>query len=156
MSSPSDLICNFERNPYNVASPILTRKIECRAETLNHGRLLYHNRSHAEDGLQDVWGRLFCNDRSGAETLDPWAPATQQPKPCGRRVARRPGGRLFCNDRAGGETLNHGRLPRNNRSLAEDGLQDVRGTSVLQRPKRSGDLGPMGTRSASASKIKKG
>ena len=59
-------------------------------------------------------------------------------------------------DRAGGETLNHGRLPRNNRSLAEDGLQDVRGTSVLQRPKRSGDLGPMGTRSASASKIKKG
>jgi len=59
-------------------------------------------------------------------------------------------------DRAGDETLNHGRLPRNNRSLAEDGLQDVRGTSVLQRPKRSGDLGPMGTRSASASKIKKG
>ena len=59
-------------------------------------------------------------------------------------------------DRAGGETLNHGRLPRNNRSLAEDGLQDVRGMSVLQRPKRSGDLGPMGTRSASASKIKKG
>ena len=59
-------------------------------------------------------------------------------------------------DRAGGETLNHGRLPRNDRSLAEDGLQDVRGTSVLQRPERSGDLGPMGTRSASASKIKKG
>ena len=59
-------------------------------------------------------------------------------------------------DLAGGETLNHGRLPRNNRSLAEDGLQDVRGTSALQRPKRSGDLGPMGTRSASASKIKKG
>ena len=57
---------------------------------------------------------------------------------------------------AGGETLNHGRLPRNDRSLAEDGLQDVRGTSVLQRPKRSGDLGPMGTRAASASKIKKG
>ena len=59
-------------------------------------------------------------------------------------------------DRAGGETLNHERLPRNNRTHAEDGLQDVRGTSVLQRPKRSGDLGPMGTRSASASKIKKG
>jgi len=54
------------------------------------GRLLYHNRSLAEDGLQDVQGtsalqrpkrsgdrktsggRLFCNDRSGAETLDPW------------------------------------------------------------------------------------
>ena len=50
-------------------------------------------------------------------------------------------------DRAGGETLNHGRLPRNNRSLAEDGLQDVRGTSVLQRPERSGDLGPLGTMS---------
>ena len=49
---------------------------------------------------------------------------------------------------------------------------DVRGTSVLQRPERSedrktsggcllcadrsGDLGPMGTRAASASKIKKG
>ena len=27
----------------------------------------------------------------------------------------------------------------NNRSLAEDGLQDVRGTSVLQRPERRGD-----------------
>ena len=36
-------------------------------------------------------------------------------------------------DRAGGETLNHGRLPRNNRSLAEDGLQDVRGTSCNDR-----------------------
>ena len=34
-------------------------------------------------------------------------------------------------DRAGGETLNHGRLPRNNRSLAEDGLQDVRGGRLL-------------------------
>ncbi|OLA17941.1 MAG: hypothetical protein BHW20_06415 [Eubacterium sp. 41_20] len=90
------------------------------------------------------------------ETLDPWAPATQQPKPCGRWVARRPGDLMPRADLAGSETLNHGRLPRNNRSLAEDGLQDVRGTSVLQRPKRSGDLVPMGTRSASASKIKKG
>ena len=34
--------------------------------------------------------------------------------------------------------------PYNNRSHAEDGLQDVRGTSVLQRPELSGDLGPMG------------
>ena len=59
-------------------------------------------------------------------------------------------------DRAGGETLNHGRLPRNNQSLAEDGAQDILGMSALRRPKRSGDLGPMGTRSASASKIKKG
>ena len=49
-------------------------------------------------------------------------------------------------DRAGGETLNHGRLPRNNRSLAEDGLQDVRGTSVLQRPERSGDRKTSGGR----------
>jgi|UPI0006D7FCC0 hypothetical protein len=66
------------------------------------------------------------------------------------------GGRLFCNDRAGGETLNHGHLPHNNRSHAEDGAQDIRGMSALRRPERSGDLGPMGTRSASASKIKKG
>lgn len=29
LSSPFDLICNFERNSYNLASPILTRKIEC-------------------------------------------------------------------------------------------------------------------------------
>ena len=107
-------------------------------------------------GCKTSGGRLFCNDRSGAETLDPWAPATQQQKPCGRRVARRPGGRLFCNDRAGGETLNHGHLPHNNRSHAEDGAQDIRGMSALRRPERSGDLGPMGTRSASASKIKKG
>ena len=59
-------------------------------------------------------------------------------------------------DRAGGETLTHGRLPRNDRSHAEDGAQDIRGMSALRRPKRSGDLEPMGTRSASASKIKKG
>ena len=59
-------------------------------------------------------------------------------------------------DRAGGETLNHGRLLYHNRILAEDGAQDIRGMSALRRPKRSGDLGPMGTRSASASKIKKG
>ena len=59
-------------------------------------------------------------------------------------------------DRAGGETLNHGHLPHNNRSHAEDGAQDIRGMSALRRPERSGDLGPMGTRSASASKIKKG
>ena len=59
-------------------------------------------------------------------------------------------------DRAGGETLTHGRLPRNDRSLAEDGAQDIRGMSALRRPKRSGDLEPMGTRSASDSKIKKG
>ena len=59
-------------------------------------------------------------------------------------------------DRAGAETLNHGRLPRNNRSLAEDGAQDIRRMSALRRPKRSVDLGPMGTRPASASKIKKG
>ena len=85
------------------------------------GRLLYHNRSHAEDGLQDVRGDV-CSAPTEAKRR-PWT---------------------------------HGRLPRNNRSLAEDGLQDVRGTSVLQRPKRSGDLGPMGTRFASASKIKKG
>ena len=47
-------------------------------------------------------------------------------------------------DLAGGETLTHRRLPRKNRSHAEDGLQDVRGMSALQRPERSGDLGPMG------------
>ena len=29
MSSPSDLICNFERNPYNLAYPTLTRALEC-------------------------------------------------------------------------------------------------------------------------------
>ena len=49
-------------------------------------------------------------------------------------------------DRAGGETLNHGRLPRNDRSLAEDGLQDIRGMSVLQRPERSGDRKTSGGR----------
>ena len=41
-------------------------------------------------------------------------------------------------DRAGGETLNHGRLPRNNRSLAEDGLQDVRWGRLFCND-RSGD-----------------
>ena len=60
-------------------------------------------------GCKTSGGRLFCNDRSEAETARhpgdvcsapteaerrPWthgAPATQQPKPCGRWVARRPG-----------------------------------------------------------------
>ena len=157
MSSPSDLICNFERNPYNLAYPILTWKMECKGETLDPwGACHATTEAMRKMGCKTSGGRLFCNDRSGAETLDPWAPATQQPKPCGRRVARRPGGRLFCNDRAGGETLNHGHLPHNNRSHAEDGAQDIRGMSALRRPERSGDLGPMGTRSASASKIKKG
>ena len=36
--------------------------------------------------------------------------------------------------------------PYNNRSHAEDGLQDVRGTSVLQRPERSGDRKTSGGR----------
>ena len=89
-------------------------------------------------GCKTSGGRLFCNDRSGAET------------------ARHPGDVCSAPTEAKRSPWTHGRLPRNNRSLAEDGLQDVRGTSVLQRPKRSGDLGPMGTRSASASKIKKG
>ncbi len=70
--------------------------------------------------------------------LEPWAPATQQPEPCGRWVARRPG--AVCS-----ATTEAERRP-----------QDIRGMSALRRPKRSGDLGPMGTRSASASKIKKG
>jgi hypothetical protein len=115
--------------------------------------------------------------------LEPLAPATQQPKPCGRWVARRPGDVCSATTEAERRPQDvrwdvcsatteaerrpqdvrwdvcsapteakrrpwtHGRLPRNNRSLAEDGLQDVRGTSVLQRPERSGDLGPLGTMS---------
>ena len=83
------------------------------------------------------------------------APALQQPKPCGRWVARRPGD--VCSATIGAETARHpgdvcsapteaerrpwthGRLLYYDRSLAEDGLQDVQGTSVLQRPGRSGD-----------------
>ena len=143
-------------------------------------------------GCKTSGGRLFCNDRSGAENarhpgdvcsapteaerrpwthgacstttvvlrkmgrvrsggphatsrpsrrrdLEPWAPAPQQPKPCGRWVARRPGGTSAL------------QRPKRSGDRKTSG-----GTSVLQRPKRSGDLGPMGTRSASASKIKKG
>jgi hypothetical protein len=89
-------------------------------------------------GCKTSGGRLFCNDRSEAET------------------ARHPGDVCSAPTEAERRPWTHGRLPRNNRSLAEDGLQDVRGTSALRRPKQSGDLGPMGTRSASASKIKKG
>ena len=49
-------------------------------------------------------------------------------------------------DRAGGETLNHGRLLCNDRSLAEDGAQDIRGMSALRRPKRSVDRKTSGGR----------
>ena len=90
-------------------------------------------------GCKTSGGRLFCNDRSGAETARhpgnvcsatteaerrPWthgAPATQQPKPCGRWVARRPGD--VCSATTGAE-----RRP-----------QDIRRMSALRRPKRSGD-----------------
>ena len=142
----------------------------------------YHYRepAHATTGTLRKMGRktsggcLLCADRSGAETARrpgdvcsatteakrrPW---THGRLPRNNRSLAEDGasevrGDLMPRaDRAGGETLNHGRLPHNDRSLAEDGLQDVRGTSVLQRPKRSGDLGPMGTRFASAFKIKKG
>ena len=98
----------------------------------------YNNRSHAEDGLQDVRGGcLLCADRSGAET------------------ARRPGDVCSAPIEAKRRPWTHGCLPRNNRSLAEDGLQDVRGTSVLQRPKRSGDLGPMGACHATTEALRK-
>ena len=119
MSSPSDLICNFERNPYNLAYPILTRKMGACFTTTEAMRNM---------GCKTSGGCLLCNDRSRAETarhlgdvcsapteakrkmgrvrsggphatsrpsrrrdLEPWAPAPQQPKPCGRWVARRPG-----------------------------------------------------------------
>ena len=73
------------------------------------GRLPRNNRSLAEDGLQDVRGtsvlqrpkRSGDRVRSGGphatsrpsrrRDLEPWAPAPQQSKPCGRWVARRPG-----------------------------------------------------------------
>ncbi len=114
MSSPSDLICNFERNPYSLAYPILTRKMECRGETLNHGRLLYHDRSHAEDGLQDVRGTSVL----------------QRPKRSGDRKTS--GGVCSAPTEAKRRPWTHGRLPRNNRSHAEDGASEVRGTLIVQ------------------------
>ena len=66
------------------------------------------------------------------------------------------GGRLFCNDRSEAETARHPGDVCSAPTEAERRPQDILGMSALQRPKRSGDLGPMGTRSASASKIKKG
>ena len=67
----------------------------------------------------------------GGETFNHGALALQQPKPCGRWVARRPGD--VCSATTGAE-----RRP-----------QDIRGMSALQRPKRSGDrvtsVGPHAT-----------
>ena len=39
------------------------------------------------------------------------------------------GGRLFCNDRSGAETLDPWGLLYHDRSLAQDGASEVRGTS---------------------------
>ena len=81
----------------------------------------YNNRSHAEDGLQDVWGRLFCNDRNGAETVKhPGVSALRRPKQSGdlgpmgachattealrKMGCKTSGGCLFCDDRSGAET----------------------------------------------------
>ena len=51
---------------------------------------------------------------------------TEALRKMGRKTS---GGCLLCADRSGAETLDHGRLPRNNRSHAEDGASEVRGTS---------------------------
>ncbi len=69
--------------------------------------------------------------------LEPWAPAPQQPKPCGRWVARRPGD--VCSATTGAK-----RRP-----------QDIRGMSALRRPKQSGDLGPMGACHATTEALRK-
>ena len=73
MSSPSDLICNFERNPYNLAYPILTRKMGCKGETLDPwGACHATTETLRKMGRKTSGGCLLCADRSGAKTLDPW------------------------------------------------------------------------------------
>ena len=124
-------------------------------------------------GCKTSGGRLFCNDRNGAETVKhPGVSALRRPKqsgdlgPMGACHATTEAMRKMGRVRSGGPHATS--RPSRRRDLepwapapqrpepAEDGAQDIRGMSALRRPKRSGDLGPMGTRSASASKIKKG
>ena len=62
-------------------------------------------------GCKTSGGRLFCNDRSEAET------------------ARHPGDVCSAPTEAERRPWTHGRLLRNDRSLAEDGASEVRGTS---------------------------
>ena len=62
-------------------------------------------------GRKTSGGCLLCADRSGAET------------------ARRPGDVCSAPTEAERRPWTHGRLPRNNRSHAEDGASEVRGAS---------------------------
>ena len=121
-------------------------------------------------------GRLSCNDRSGAENLirghGPLRSCIKRRNQvlkldtfflmqCGR-CRKTSGGRLSCDDRSGAETLILGHGPLRSCIKKKEPCsktwhslfnamrkmsQNVRWTFVLRRPKRSGDLGPMGTRS---------
>ena len=62
-------------------------------------------------GCKTSGGRLFCNDRSEAET------------------ARHPGDVCSAPTEAERRPWTHGRLLYHDRSLAEDGASEVRGTS---------------------------
>ena len=94
-------------------------------------------------GCKTSGGRLFCNDRSGAETVKhPGVSALRRPKQSGdlgpmgachatteamRKMGRKTsGGRLLCNDRAGGESCHEHLL-----QPGHAGLQGIRDASAL-------------------------
>ena len=78
-------------------------------------------------GCKTSGGRLFCNDRSEAETArhpgDVCSATTEA------ETARHLGDVCSAPTEAERRPWTHGRLPRNNRSHAEDGASEVRGTS---------------------------
>ena len=70
------------------------------------GRLLYHNRSHAEDGLQDARGTSVLRRPKQSGDLGPMGSCHATTETLRKMGCKTSGGRLFCNDRSGAETLN--------------------------------------------------
>ena len=71
------------------------------------GRLLYHNRSHAEDGLQDARGTSVLRRPKQSGDLGPMGSCHATTETLRKMGCKTSGGRLFCNDRSGAETARH-------------------------------------------------
>ena len=118
--------------------------MECRGETLNHGRLLYHDRSHAEDGLQDVRGTSVLQrpKRSGDRKTS--GGVCSAPTEAKRKMGRvRSGGPHATSRPSRRRDLEPwGACHAITEALRKTGCKTSGGTSVLQRPSRRRDLEP--------------
>ena len=96
-----------------------------------------NNRSHAEDGAQDIRGMS----------------ALRRPERSGDRKTS--GGRLFCNDRSG-DLGPMGACSTTTGAMRKMGRVRSGGPHATSRPSRRRDLEPMGSRLASALNNKTG